>query len=124
MSCFPPDDIKLAACILGVQQGKGASEGSGCCGWVTDFYQGLRSESAYQCRRDGFNPWVGKIPWRGKWQPTLVFLAGKSHGQSILVSYSPSGPKVSYMADLTAKVMSSLENELDLIHLVFLVALS
>ena len=34
-------------------------------------------ESACQCRRHRFNPWVGKIPWRRKWQPTLVFLSGK-----------------------------------------------
>ena len=27
------------------------------------------------CRRPGFNPWVKKIPWRRKWQPTPVFLA-------------------------------------------------
>ena len=26
------------------------------------------------------HPWVGKIPWRRKWQPTPVFLPGKSHG--------------------------------------------
>ena len=32
-----------------------------------------------------FNPWVGKIPWRRKWLPTLVFLPGKSHGQKSLV---------------------------------------
>ena len=31
-------------------------------------------ESTCQCRRRGFNPWVGKMPWRRKWQPTLVFL--------------------------------------------------
>ena len=37
----------------------------------------------------GFNPWVGKIPWRRKWQPTLVFLPGKSHGQRSLVGCSP-----------------------------------
>ena len=30
-------------------------------------------------------------PWRRKWQPTLVFLAGKSHGQRSLVGYSPWG---------------------------------
>ena len=28
-----------------------------------------------------FDPWIGKIPWRSKWQPTPVFLSGKSHGQ-------------------------------------------
>ena len=34
-----------------------------------------------QFRRHGFEPWVGKIPWRRKWQPTPVFLPGKAHGQ-------------------------------------------
>ena len=29
----------------------------------------------------GFNPWVRKIPWRRKWQPTPVFLPGEFHGQ-------------------------------------------
>ena len=38
---------------------------------------------------DAFNPWVGKIPWRRKWQPTPVFLPGKSHGQRSLAGYSP-----------------------------------
>ena len=33
-----------------------------------------------RCKRCGFDPWVGKIPWRRKWQPILVFLPGKSHG--------------------------------------------
>ena len=32
-------------------------------------------------RRPGFNPWVGKTPWSRKWQPTTVFLPGKSPGQ-------------------------------------------
>ena len=52
-------------------------------------------ESAYQYRRCGFNPWVGKIPWRTKWQPTPVFLPGASHGQRSLVGYSPGGCKES-----------------------------
>ena len=34
-----------------------------------------------QCGRPGFDPWVGKIPWRRKWQPTPVFLPGTSHGR-------------------------------------------
>ena len=38
-------------------------------------------KSTWQCRRCGFHPWVGKIPWRGKWQPTPVFLPVESHGQ-------------------------------------------
>ena len=48
-------------------------------------------ESAYQCRRHkrhGFN--LGfQISWNRKWQPTPVFLPGKSHGQRSLVSYNP-----------------------------------
>ena len=36
--------------------------------------------------RCGFDPWVGKIPWRRTWQPTPVFLPGASHGQRSLVS--------------------------------------
>ena len=36
-----------------------------------------------------FNPWVRKIPWRRKWQPTPVLWPGKSHGQRSLVDYSP-----------------------------------
>ena len=41
----------------------------------------------------GFNPWVGKIPWRRKWQPTPVFLPGEFHGWWNLVGYSPWGRK-------------------------------
>ena len=37
-----------------------------------------------QCRRPGFVPWVVKIPWRRKWQPTPILLSGKSHGQRSL----------------------------------------
>ena len=33
--------------------------------------------------------WVGKIPWRRKWQPTQVSLTEKSNGQRSLVGYSP-----------------------------------
>ena len=39
-----------------------------------------------QCGRPGFDSWVGKIPWRRKWQPTPVFLPGKSHGRRSLVT--------------------------------------
>ena len=38
-------------------------------------------QSVCQCRRHtrcGFDPWVGKIPWKRKWQPPLVILPGKS----------------------------------------------
>ena len=44
-----------------------------------------------QCGRPGFDPWVWKIPWRRKWQPTPVLLPGKSHEWRSLVGYSPWG---------------------------------
>ena len=53
-------------------------------------------ESACQFRRCGiqeFDPRVSKIPWRRKWQPTSVFLPGKSHRQRSLAGYSPWGHK-------------------------------
>ena len=37
--------------------------------------------NAGDIKRGGFNPWVGKIPWKRAWQPTLVFLPGESLGQ-------------------------------------------
>ena len=46
-------------------------------------------ESTYRCKRHRFDPWVRKIPWSGKWQPTPVFLPGKSRGQRSLEGYSP-----------------------------------
>jgi len=39
--------------------------------------------------RRGFDPWVRKIPWNRKWEPTPVFLPGESHGQRSLAGYSP-----------------------------------
>ena len=49
-------------------------------------------EPAGQCRRRkrcGLDPWVRKIPWRRKWQPTPVFfLPGESHGPRSLAGYS------------------------------------
>ena len=45
-------------------------------------------EPAFQCRRCGFHPWVGEIPWRRKRQPIPIFLPGKSHGQRSLAGYT------------------------------------
>ena len=51
--------------------------------------------SACQYRRLRFDPWVRKIRWRRRWQPTPGFLPGKSHRQRSLVGYSPWGYKES-----------------------------
>ena len=40
-------------------------------------------------RETGFDLWVGKTPWRRKWQPTPVLLPEKFHGLRSLVGYSP-----------------------------------
>ena len=53
-------------------------------------------ESTCQCRGHRscwFDPWVKKIRWRRKWQPTLAFLPGESHGQRSLAGCSPRGRK-------------------------------
>ena len=46
-----------------------------------------------QCGRPGFDPWVGKIPWRRQWLPTPVSLPGEFQGLRSLVGYSPWGHK-------------------------------
>ena len=48
----------------------------------------LKNSPANTGARSGFDPWVGKIPWRRKWQPTPVFLPGKSHGWRSLAGYN------------------------------------
>ena len=45
-------------------------------------------------------PWVGKIPWRGKWLPTPVFLPETSCAQRSLAGYSPRGHKESDTTEL------------------------
>ena len=49
----------------------------------------IGKESACQCRRCGFNPWVRTIPWKRKQQPIPVLLPGDSHEQMSLAGYSP-----------------------------------
>ena len=64
-----------------------------CCGFPG---ASVGEESTCQWRshrRLGFHPWMGKIPWRGKWQPTPEFLPEKFHGQRSLAGYSPWGHK-------------------------------
>ena len=60
-----------------------------------DFPGGSDSKASEQRGGPGFDPWVGKIPWKRKWQPTPVLLSGKSHGRRSLAGYSPWGRKES-----------------------------
>ena len=57
-------------------------------------------ESACKRRTHRFSPWVGKIPWSRKWQPTPVFFPRESRGQRSMVGYSPWGRKESDTTDL------------------------
>ena len=61
-----------------------------------------------KCGKPGFDPWVGKIPWRRKRQPIPVFLPGKYHGQRSLVGCTPWHLK-KVRHDMETKITSSLE---------------
>ena len=65
-----------------------------------------------QCGRLGFDPWVGKIPWRRKWQPTPVLLPEKSHGRRSLVGYGPWSRKELDMTGETSLVVSIIHTVL------------
>ena len=87
------------------------------CGWGFILQY---SEFSYWCRgaswvvngvknphkRCGYYPWVGKVPWSRKWQPTPVFLPGKFKGQRSLAGYSPWGCKES---DTTERLSMSMK---------------
>ena len=67
-------------------------------------------ESAWNTGDHTLDPWVGKIPWRRKWQPTTVFFPGKSHGWRSLVGCSPWGHKESHMIEqLTLSLLFDVE---------------
>ena len=55
----------------------------------TDIYMLLcrRSRICLQCRRSGFDSWVGKIPWRREWLPIPVFMPAEFCGQRSLAGY-------------------------------------
>ena len=44
-------------------------------------------ESTCQCRRQGLDSWVGKIPWRSEWLPIPVFLPGEFQGKCSFTKY-------------------------------------
>ena len=81
-------------------------------------------ESTCQCRK-AFDSWVGKIPWRRKWQPTLVFLLGKSYGQRSLVGYSPwSGKRAGHKLEAKNHTVSpglNLLGSVPLAHILYVI---
>ena len=67
---------------------------SGHCSWWGFPGGSAGKESACHCRRHKryrFDPWIRKVPWSRKWQPTPVFLPGQFHGQKSLAGYCPWG---------------------------------
>ena len=67
-----------------------------------------------QCGRPGFGPWVGKIPWRRKEQPTPVLSPRKSHGWRSLVQATVHGITKSqaWLSDfpLTSLITQTVKN--------------
>ena len=74
-------------CNLGSQQEIGGTFKSG------EFGVKVRRETGPPRWLSGDDPWVRRIPWRRKWQPTPVFLAEKSYGQRSVAGYCPWGHK-------------------------------
>ena len=78
-----PPRLQQGGCLQSADQGADLGRPSllqGFRPWgLPRWLQG--KESACQCRKGQFNPWVENILWRSKWQPTSVFFPGKSHGQ-------------------------------------------
>ena len=67
---------------------------TGCYIRASRWHSGKESPcQSKSCKRLSFDPWVRKIHWSRKWQPTPVFLPGKPHGQRSLEVYSPWGCK-------------------------------
>ena len=66
---------------LGLIPGSGRSPGARIgypfeCSWASRVIKIIKNQPTWE--RRGFYPWVGKIPWRRAWQPTLEFLPGES----------------------------------------------
>ena len=70
-------------------------------------FSGKKKKSTCQCRRCGFDPWVGKIAWSRKWQPLSVFLPGKFHKHGNLVGCS------SYVCTKSFQLCLTLCNPID-----------
>ena len=99
----------------------GAAPGSGRTGSISHVllsgFPGGASGKEPACqrrrhKRRGFDPWVGKVPWRRSRQPTPVFLPGESHGQRSLAGYSPWGRKESDTTEATWHTHMLLDSRL------------
>ena len=73
------------------------------CTWTSQVATGVKNlpANAVRHKKRGFDPWVGKIPWRREREPTSIFWPGESHGQRSLEGYSPVGCKESDLTEVT-----------------------
>ena len=112
-NCFTPvlSAQPLVSCPLPTAQLLRLKRPGGfhCCSQAKEFMEGRSWQDTEQTRGsksllsaylegDADLILIKKIPWRRKWQPILVFLPGKSHGQRSLAGYSPWGYKESDIA--------------------------
>ena len=75
LSCPPPGDLP----IPGIEPASLISPAL-----AGGFFTTSATREAPAMHQSGFNPWLGKVPWRRKWQTTSVLLPGKSQGQRSL----------------------------------------
>ena len=69
-------------------------------------------ESACQCKRQGFDLQIRKIPWRRKWQPAPVFMPGECNGQRSLAGYSPQDHKELDMMEQLGICITTLKHQM------------
>ena len=99
LSCPPPGDLP----IPGIEPASLISPAL-----AGGFFTTSATREAPAMHQSGFNPWLGKVPWRRKWLTTPVFLPGEFHGQKSLAGYSPWGRKEPDMTErLTLRTLTS-----------------
>ena len=86
-SYLDPGDIKDTGSIPGLGRSPGGGHGKRLPWWLS------RQRIHLQCWRPGFDPWVGKMPWKRAWQPIPVSLPGESPWTEEPGGYSPWGCK-------------------------------
>ena len=86
-------------------KGRKAHPSSGPCDHSENENASLVAQRVKSLPVKRFHPWVGKTPWRREWQPTHIFLPGKSHGQMSLGGYSPRGCKDSHMNERLTHIL-------------------
>ena len=72
--------------------------------------------NAGDIKRHRFNPWVGEIPWRRKWQPTALFLPGESLGQRTWQTTVPGVTKSQTQLENSPVVPQKIKHIYPMIH--------